>query len=98
MNKKLKVVILSIFVAIFMFGTKEIFAQIDDEANVNVVENSNLSPDEKGEETTDETAEPSVVSGEDEEVLEGEEKKDGEENKTPVLNAAPKAGEGEEVE
>ena len=98
MNKKLKVVILSIFVAIFMFGTKEIFAQIDDEANVNVVENSNLSPDEKGEETTDETAEPSMVSGEDEEVLEGEENKDGEENKTPVLNAAPKAGEGEEVE
>lgn len=51
MNKKLKVVILSIFVAIFMFGTKEIFAQIDDEANVNVVENSNLSPDKEGEET-----------------------------------------------
>ncbi|MFR7835502.1 MAG: hypothetical protein ACLU31_02580, partial [Ezakiella sp.] len=98
MNKKLKVVILSIFVAIFMFGTKEIFAQIDDEANVNVVENSNLSPDKEGEETKNETAEPSMVSGEDEEVLEGEENKDVEENKTPVLNAAPKAGEGEEVE
>ena len=98
MNKKLKVVILSIFVAIFMFGTKEIFAQIDDEANVNVVENSNLSPDKEGEETKNETAEPSMVSGEDEEVLEGEVDKDGEEDKTPVLNAAPKAGEGESSE
>ena len=98
MNKKLKVVILSIFVAIFMFGTKEIFAQIDDEENVNVVENSNLSPDKEGEETKNETAEPSMVSGEDEEVLEGEVDKDGEEDKTPVLNAAPKAGEGETSE
>ena len=98
MNKKLKVVILSIFVAIFMFGTKEIFAQIDDEENVNVVENSNLSPNEEGEETTDETAKPSMVSGEDEEVLEGEVDKDGEEDKTPVLNAAPKAGEGDDTD
>ena len=97
MNKKLKVVILSIFVAIFMFGTKEIFAQIDDEENVNVVENSNLSPDEEGEETKS-NAEPIKDNGDGEEVLEGEENKDGEENKTPVLNAAPKAGEGEEVE
>lgn len=97
MNKKLKVVILSIFVAIFMFGTKEIFAQIDDEENVNVVENSNLSPDEEGEETKS-NAEPIKDNGDGEEVLEGEENKDGEENKTPVLNAAPKAGEAEEVE
>ena len=97
MNKKLKVVILSIFVAIFMFGTKEIFAQIDDEENVNVVENSNLSPDEEGEETKS-NAEPIKDNGDGEEVLEGEENKDGEENKTPVLNAAPKAGEGETSE
>lgn len=97
MNKKLKVVILSIFVAIFMFGTKEIFAQIDDEANVNVVENSNLSPDKEGEETKS-NAEPIKDNGDGEEVLEGEENKHGEEIGTPVLNAAPKAGEGETSE
>lgn len=96
MNKKLKVVILSIFVAIFMFGTKEIFAQIDDEANVNVVENSNLSPDEEGEETKS-NAEPIKDNGDGEEVLEGEDK-NGEEIGTPVLNAAPKAGEGDDTD
>ena len=88
MNNKLRLMILAIFVAIFMFGTKT-FAQIEDEAKG--IEASNPSPDKvEGEVTESEKIEPNMAIENDEMVLKGGEKE------TPVSEAAPTEGVVEE--
>ena len=88
MNNKLRLMILAIFVAIFMFGTKT-FAQIEDEAKG--IEASNPSPDKvEGEVTESEKIEPNMAMENDEMVLKGGEKE------TPVSEAAPTEGVVEE--
>ena len=88
MNNKLRLMILAIFVAIFMFGTKT-FAQIEDEAKG--IEASNPSPDKvEGEVTESEKIEPNMAMENDEMVLKGGEKE------TPVSEASPTEGVVEE--
>ena len=88
MNNKLRLMILAIFVAIFMFGTKT-FAQIEDEAKG--IEASNPSPDKvEGEVTESEKIEPNMAMENDEMVLKGGEKE------TPVSEAALTEGVVEE--